>query len=438
VTTIADKIHSGGVVGAGGAGFPTHIKAESRVDVVIANGAECEPLLGNDKILMKTHTEEILKGLSLMAEATGAKRGIIAVKEIYTDVLRQIKKYAGMKKIETFPLKNYYPAGDEHEIVSYVTGRLIPEMGIPLHVGAVTNNVETLLNVALANRGIPVTHRYISVIGEIHAPAVYHTPIGTSINTLLESAGGVTCADPVYILGGVMMGRLTEDPAEPLTKLTGAIFVLNKDFPLIADYLQSYTYSLLKAKSACTQCRLCTDACSRFLLGHRLYPHRIMLLPDLEIEGDSPLARSAFLCSDCGCCEYACPMGLSPRKVIRVLKKNLTSRNISYDPRDYSPQLQPSREDRHIPMSRLLSRYGLQKYNSGALHLSKKVIKPEKVILPLKQHIGLNARPVKKTGTVEKGELIARVPRNKVGANLHAPISGHIVEVTAETMTIAA
>ena len=435
---LAKNICSAGVVGAGGAGFPTHVKAQCRADMVIANGAECEPLLGNDKLLLKTRTKEILQGLSVMASATGARRRIIAIKEKYTDVIDRLHKAAPQHGVEIFLLHNYYPAGDEHEIVNYVTQKIVPEMGIPSHIGIVTNNIETLLNVAQSQNGLPVVQRSVSVIGEVQAPAVYQVPIGTSLRTLLDHAGGVTCESPAFILGGVMMGRLVDDQNTPISKTTGAVFVLPASHSLVSAYRQSYTVSLMKAKSACTQCTLCTEACSRNLLGHRLFPHKIMLLPDLALDQDSFLNRSALLCSDCGCCEYACPMGLSPRKVIRVIKSTLRARKLTFTPAGFEPQVHPLREQRHIPVERVVQRLGLHKYSSTELALSPKKIEPEVVEIMLRQHIGASAKPVVKQGKVRKGDVIARIPRGQLGAHIHASIDGRVVHVTEEMVRICA
>jgi Na+-translocating ferredoxin:NAD+ oxidoreductase RnfC subunit len=432
------KIYSAGVVGAGGAGFPTHIKAQCKAAVVIANGAECEPLLCNDKILLKTHTKEILYGLDIMASATGARRKVIAVKEKYRDVIEKLLKEAKTFGVEIFPLQNYYPAGDEHEIVNYVTGQIVAEMGIPPQIGVVMDNIETLLNVAASQTGNAVTHRYVSLIGEIDSPAVYHVPIGTSVQFLIECAGGVKCENPAIILGGAMMGKLCLDFSTTITKTTSAVLVLPQTHPLIQLYQLSYSYSLSKAKSACTQCTLCTDICSRYLLGHRLYPHKIMLLPDVAMDVDSWLLRSALLCSDCGCCEYACPMGLSPRKVIRVIKSNLRLKKFAFDVSGYQPRLHPERDVRRIPVDRLIQRLKLAHYSSSELHLAKKHIQPDSVEIPLKQHIGSSATSVVKNQVVQQGDIIAIVPAGQTGACIHASISGRVVSQSDEMIKIKA
>ncbi len=431
---IVEKIFRAGVVGAGGAGFPSHVKAQCKAHVVIANGAECEPLLCNDKLLLKHHTSRVLEGLATVVRQTGAKRSVVAVKAKYSDVVARLQEQSKVYNTEILLLQNYYPAGDEFEIVQKVTGQIVPEMGIPPHIGVVTHNIETLLNISYAVEDRPVTHRYISLIGNVKNPAVYHVPIGTSISDFIRLSGGLSTDKPAVIVGGAMMGTYIDDLNWPVRKTTSAVFVLEPDHPLIYEYRQPYTYSLLKAKSACTQCVLCTEMCSRNQLGHRLYPHKIMRLPDLAMAKDSELARSAFLCSDCGCCEYACPMELSPRKVIRVLKQTAKR----FGPKSYQPVLHPFRRFRHIPVERLVKRLGLEIFSHVPLKLESKKIQPRRVKIPLKQHIGVPAEYVNPGRTVKQGELLGDVPGDQLGSRVHASIAGEIVKTTSQYIEIKA
>lgn len=435
--TFIENLFKTGVVGAGGAGFPTFFKADRKADVVIANGAECEPLLSNDKYIMMNMPDMLLQGLSMLANHTGAKRKVVAIKEKYHQVEQILKPIAKKYDIEIFFLGNTYPAGDEHEIVNYVTGQIVSEMGIPPDVGVITNNVETLVNISYAQEGKPVTHRFMSLVGEVLHPGIYQVPVGTNIKTLVLQAGGATCTNPVYMVGGIMMGKLVEEDDYPLTKTTGAVVVLPTDHKLVQIYRQSYSYSLIKAKSACTQCVLCSEACSRNLLGHRLFPHKIMLLADFGMEEDSWLARSAMLCSECGCCEYACPMGLSPRRVIQVLKNRLRSRGISFEPGKYKPELNTFREARHIPVERIIARYGLSKYQFDIEKSKISLVQPDQVTILLKQHIGAPAKPVVKKGTIIKeGDVIAVMEKDTLGSNFHASINGTITQISEEKIEI--
>ena len=167
--TIAEKVRAAGVVGAGGAGFPTHVKLAAKVDLVIGNGASCEPLLQSDPYLMENRPGEVLEGLARVMEAVGASRGLMCIKRKHKAAVAALEKAAAAlgpdSGIEVYQLDDFYPAGDEHVMVHEVTGRTVPEGGIPLQVGVVVSNTESLLNVAAAVRGVPVTDRYLTVCG---------------------------------------------------------------------------------------------------------------------------------------------------------------------------------------------------------------------------------------------------------------------------------
>src|SRR5579862_2479286 len=203
---LSDQLRESGVVGAGGAGFPAHVKATSRVEFVIANGAECEPLIHKDAELMKHFPAEILSGMSAMMEATGALVGKFGIKTKNAESLDALQAQKPAKKIEYVMLGDFYPSGDEFELVYAATGRLIPPAGLPLHVGCVVNNVETLYNVNQATRGIPVTEKFVSIAGAVGQPKSLWVPVGTSFRELLALAGGARVADFGVFVSGLMMG----------------------------------------------------------------------------------------------------------------------------------------------------------------------------------------------------------------------------------------
>ena len=163
--SIVDQVFDAGVVGAGGAGFPTHIKIDCKAEIVIANGAECEPLLRVDQQVMLFHAQEIVAGLLAVKKQTGAQRGAIATKAHYGEAVDALKKAVEGTGIALHLMKSYYPAGDEQEIVYDLTGKVVPTGGLPLDVGAVVLNVSTLVNIARAMDGIPVTDKIVTVGG---------------------------------------------------------------------------------------------------------------------------------------------------------------------------------------------------------------------------------------------------------------------------------
>src|SRR5437016_44618 len=186
---LSEKLREHGVVGAGGAGFPTYVKAQSQVEYIIANGAECEPLIHKDAEIMKHYPAEILAGMSSMMDATGAGKGKFGVKTKNEESIEALKHALKDNRIEFCLLGDFYPSGDEYELVYSATGRLIPPAGIPLQVGCVVNNVETLYNVHLAERDIPVTDKFVSVCGAVKEPKSFWTPVGVTFRELLAQAG---------------------------------------------------------------------------------------------------------------------------------------------------------------------------------------------------------------------------------------------------------
>ncbi len=222
---IVQRVQAAGVVGAGGAGFPTHVKlAAKNVDTIIANGAECEPMLRCDQQLMAAHPELVIRGMRLVMQAVGANRGLIAVKEHYAEAVAALQAELDRQKdsedARAWPVslylieKSVYPAGDEFCLVYEVTGRLIPEAGLPLNVGCVVQNVGTLANIAQAvDRGTPVTHRYVTVNGEVKSPRTVNAPLGMSFDKVIELAGGYTLDDSELkvVVGGPMTGHIVTD-----------------------------------------------------------------------------------------------------------------------------------------------------------------------------------------------------------------------------------
>src|SRR6516162_10016096 len=177
---LSEKLREYGVVGAGGAGFPTYVKAQSQVEFMIANGAECEPLIHKDAELMKHFPGAILAGMTSMMDSTGARTGKSGVKTKNAEAIEALKHSLKDGRIEFTLLGDFYPSGDEYELVYTATGRLIPAAGIPLQVGCVVSNVETLYNVSMAERDVPVTEKFLTVTGAVKHAKSFWVPVGTT------------------------------------------------------------------------------------------------------------------------------------------------------------------------------------------------------------------------------------------------------------------
>jgi Na+-translocating ferredoxin:NAD+ oxidoreductase RnfC subunit len=430
---IIKKVKNAGIVGAGGAGFPTHVKIDSNVDTVIVNGAECEPLLKVDQQLMDVKAQELIFALEIVMEATGAKEGIIALKGKYRKAISTLEKEITEKPIKLFKLNDFFPAGDEHVMVYEVIKKVIPEGGIPLNVGCVVTNVETLLNVTNAVNDNPVTDTYLTVTGDVPKAVTFKLPIGTTKLEAIELSGRKELDNYLVIEGGPMMGTIVSDLNEPITKTTKGLIVLPKEHSLIKKKTLSIQNIIKQAKSACIQCEYCSQLCPRNLLGHKLEPHKIMR--SLNYLRDDDL-KMTLLCSECGVCElYACPMGLSPRIINQKLKEELNKKKIKLEDPQKNLDVRNTREFRKIPVKRLINVLDLDKYNHDAL-LEETDYLPQVVRIPTSQHIGKPGEPVVNIGEeVKKGDLIAKIPEGALGANIHASIDG-IIENISDYITI--
>ncbi|MFH1503002.1 MAG: 4Fe-4S dicluster domain-containing protein [Candidatus Eisenbacteria bacterium] len=429
-------IEKGGVVGAGGGGFPSHVKAQGKADVLLANGAECEPLLRADGELMKAAPELVVRGISLVGEAVGATRTVLAVKPENEAAVRKALPDDG--SVELLVLDDVFPAGDEYLLVYEATGRVVPESGIPLDVGVVVNNVTTLAQVAEAADGRPVTRRMVTVQGEVRTPGTFVVPIGTPARSVLELADWDGDARTRVLMGGPMMGRLAVDLDEPTTKTLGGLIVLPDDHVLVSGRSAPSSAALRLARAACCQCLACTELCPRALLGHDLAPHRTMRAVQYDtLDVDHAHITSAFLCCECGMCElFACPLGIQPRRILADLKAELVRRGVPnpHLRNDVSPD--DVREYRQIPTSRLVSRLGLTDYDVPA-PLSDARPDPDRVVVLLKQHVGAPAVAVVAQGEdVLEGDLLGEIPEGKLGARVHASLSGVVSAVSTEAVTI--
>lgn len=433
-----DLIKDAGIIGAGGAGFPTHVKLDAKVQTVIVNGAECEPLLKVDQQLMDKKAHQILYALNKVVDETESNAGIIALKGKYknaiTSLNTKIKEYP---KLQLFILENFYPAGDEQVLVYEVTNKIVPEGGIPLNVGVIVINVETLLNVYNAINGIPVTEKYLTVTGEVNNPVTVKVPIGISIEEAIEIAGGTTIKEFSVIDGGPMMGRLVSNITEPIKKNTKGLIVLRNDHKIVQSKIKSIKSSIREARMACCQCSLCTEVCPRHLLGHKIEPSKIMRIASYGKTCSAEITpTSAFLCSECALCEQVCIMGLQPWKLNKCFKGELGKAGIK-NPNHRSPEKADEfRSYRKFPVERLKQRLDIKKYNFEST-LEEKEYNFSKVSILRSQHIGAKAESVVKVGDkVKKGDLIGDISNGKLGAKIHASIDGTILEITDESIVI--
>jgi Na+-translocating ferredoxin:NAD+ oxidoreductase RnfC subunit len=436
---LIDQVREAGVVGAGGAGFPAHVKLDARPEYLIANGAECEPLLRSDRRIMERSAADIVRAMLAVAAYTGAKKLVIATKAHYEAAAAALKKASAGTDIALHLMKSTYPSGDEQTLVYDVTGRVVPTGGLPLDVGAVISNVATLVNIAAALDGKPVTRKVVTVSGAVNNPVTLEVPIGTPIGALIDAAGGLECdavAGYEVIIGGPLMGIVAKDLDEPVTKTTGGILPLPGGHKLLAYKHVNMERQAKLARAVCCQCSVCTQLCPRASLGLGVEPHKAMRA--LSSENGKLLGNfnGIFSCCDCGLCTYyACNFGLSPQAVVGSFKKALIGQGFK-PKKEVKSTVDRGLGNKKVPLARLLSRLSLTRYDRDAPFASFTVNVPA-VRLPLKMHTGFPCKPAVAEGASVKEGMVIGTPQG-LGAVIHASINGVVTRVTGEYIEIKA
>lgn len=408
-----------GVVGAGGAGFPTHVKLSSPADTFAVNAAECEPLLYKDQEILENFLAPFAEGLHLCAESVGARRVLVGIKEKHRRLMERLRDE--LQGVEVCPLKDTYPSGDEHILVYETTGRPIPKGGLPLDVGVVVQNVETVLNVGLRK---PVTEKFLTVSGAVPEVLTLKVPVGTPLRAVLEAAGAPTDGVGV-VVNGAMMGTVAEDLDLPVTKTTSGLLVLPEGHSVLLRKGRS-ARQVHRIAYSCDQCMRCSDLCPRDLLGHFVKPHKAMISVSFAPEAALSWQETALYCCECALCSlYACPEDLDPFRVMVESKRALLARGIRPQKQEVTPS--PLFPYRRTPTRTLMQRLDLLRFEAPHRFDSRDVPAP-RLALPLKQHAGSPSVPVVKPGDrVAAGALLAEIPEGALGARLHAPRAGRVV-----------
>ena len=430
---LVKTVKESGVVGAGGAGFPTYAKLDKRTNTIILNCAECEPLLKLHRQLLERNAYEILSTLSLISNTVGAEKIIIGIKGSYKNALAAVEHFsASFDNISICRLPEVYPAGDEVVLIHEATGKTVRPGALPISVGVTVFNVETIYNVYRALEGHKVTHKYVTVAGEVARPMTLCVPLGVSVGELIDYAGGATVEDEAIVLGGPMMGTLG-NRFDVVKKTTNAILVLPSDHVIVKKKQENASIDIKRAMAACCQCTYCTDLCPRNLLGHPIDPAHFMLVASHAMEKE-PYLDAAY-CSSCGLCEmYSCGQGLSPRLLLSAAKAQNRAQGVKPEPAQ-AKEVSAARRYRRVPMKRLAARIGVSKYNKTAPMLDDE-IKPKSVTIMLSQHIGAPAKAVVLPGdSVKAGQRIA-VAMEGLSVDIHASIDGVVKAVNDKFIKI--
>lgn len=437
LSEIKDILRKCGVAGAGGAGFPSYAKLSDRADTIILNCAECEPLFRLHRQLLERYSKEIVSTLNLLTDVVGANQFIVAVKGSYRGAVKAVE--AELQNYERGAIKllrETYPAGDEIIAIYESTGRVVPPGRIPIEAGCIVYNVETVLNMYYAiNSSTPVTHKFVTVAGEVKYPSTMRVPLGTKYSYLVSLCGGTTCDNVQYLSGGPMMGRIA-DPDDTVTKTTNGVLVMPNNHYIVLKRKQNPKISVQRAMSTCCQCRTCTELCSRHLLGYPISPSAFMRCVSTKIT-DTKAVLDTNYCSQCGLCEmYSCPQGLSPRTLIGMAKSGLRKNGVKIEICNEWDSVNSERGYRLVPMERLIERLDLKKYNVSA-PLNLKDVKPDEVCISASQNIGKPSAPVVKAGQkVKIGDIIAACDSNALSMPVHSSVDGVVTAVSDRSVTI--
>ena len=426
-----NQIEEHGIIGAGGAGFPTHVKLNSSPDTLIMNAAECEPLLHKDMEMLRHYSDVILAGFKNAMQITGAKQGIIGIKNKHHDVIELLEKKVE-SNVRVIALEDVYPAGDEITLIYMTTRRIVQPGNLPVSVGCVVQNVETLFNIG---NNKPVVEKFISVAGAIEKPATIKVPVGMSYSEILDQFK-ITVADFRIRTGGLMMGTLEENLNQVVSKRTGAIIVLPADHHCVDMYNRFATDHDTDriAKAGCDQCYFCTEFCPRYLLGHPVRPETAMRNRMFTREEFPMIDPGSFSCCECNLCTmYACPEGLDPKGATVIERRLLREQNIKWQGNNVS--VHPMFDYRKVPTKKLMQRLDVLKFEDrGPMYFND--FNPGTVRIQLDQHIGAPAKPVVNKGDViHKYDLIAHA-EGKISVNMHASIDGKIKDITDNEIII--
>ncbi len=417
-----------GVVGAGGAGFPSHVKVGSKADLVLVNGAECEPLLHKDKQLLTHKSLQFFAGLNIVMKAVGARKGIIGIKEKHNALIASLNTQLP-GEVEICPVADFYPAGDEITLIRETTGKIIAPGQLPISQGIIVMNVESLYNIGMQR---PVISKYVNIAGCVEKLHTLNVPLGISFRSLLEYARP-TITDYAIIEGGPMMGSIVTDLDKVVTKTTAALLVLPKDHVLIKKYTDMASPSRVNriGKSACDQCTFCTELCPRYLLGHPIQPHKAMrsLVFHCGHDNQSQVESHTLYCCQCNLCSFvSCPEGLYPSQVCINNRKEAITRKVKYEG-DFSDGPHPLAEYRKIPSSKLKQMLDLKRFTDSG-ELVSHVFKSEKLTVLMQQHIGAPASPIVKVNDrVAISQKIATVG-DSMGSEIFSPTNGVVISVT--------
>jgi len=303
-------IREAGIVGLGGAGFPTHVKLsppkDKKIDTILVNGCECEPYLTTDNQIMVEEAEKIIVGLQIIQKIIPGAAGVIAIEDNKPVAIETMQKACeDIPNIKVIVMKSKYPQGSEKQLINAATKRKVPSGGLPGDVGCIVNNVDTVIAIQRAVfRGRPLMRKVVTLTGDaIKNPGNYHVHLGTQLSDLVDMVGGLACNPKKIVTGGPLMGVAIFDTRVPIVKTTGGVLFLTEK--------EAY----IPPEGACIRCGSCVDRCPMGLIP-------IELNTDVLRENNEAfVAHDGLECIECGSCSYICPSKRRLSQSIRTIRR---------------------------------------------------------------------------------------------------------------------
>jgi len=323
---ILEIIREAGIVGLGGAGFPTHVKLspppDKKIDMIIVNGCECEPYLTTDNRIMVEESDRVVAGLRIILKVIhsrmGGARGVIAVEDNKPEAIEALKKScANVPDIDVVVVKTKYPQGCEKQLINAVTKREVPSGGLPADAGCIVQNVDTVIAIHRAIfRGRPLMRKVVTLSGgALRVPGNYKARIGIKLSDLVERAGGFKSSPAKVVVGGPMMGTAIFDTDVPIVKTTGGVLFLTEEEAHIPP------------EKNCIRCGSCVEHCPTGLIPTELNADI------LKEDGEAFVRHNGIECIECGSCSYICPAKRRLSQAIRTIRRielaKLKNRNAS-------------------------------------------------------------------------------------------------------------
>ena len=311
---IRDIVKEAGIVGLGGAGFPTHVKLtpkdESKIDYILVNGAECEPYLTSDYRLMMEQPEKLVEGLKVVLQLFDNAKGVIGIENNKPEAIKKLQELVkGEPRIEVCPLKTKYPQGGERSLIYAITGRKVNSSMLPADAGCIVDNVDTVISIYNpVCKTTPLMRRVVTVTGDAIAnPQNYEVKIGTNMQELVEAAGGFKTEPEKLIAGGPMMGMALFTTDIPITKTNSALLCMTKDEVAANE------------ETPCIRCGKCVSVCPSHIVPV------MMMKAALKGDCDAFEKVNGMECMECGSCTFICPAKRPLTQAFKEMRKTVAA-----------------------------------------------------------------------------------------------------------------